>query len=50
MPKFLTEATYTAEGHKGLAKEKASGRKLAITQAGEKLEGKSRPVLLSRRQ
>jgi len=27
MPKFLMEATYTAEGHKGLAKEKASGRK-----------------------
>ena len=27
MPKFLTEATYTAEGHQGLAKEKASGRR-----------------------
>ncbi len=40
MPKFLTEATYTAEGHKGLAKEKASGRKAAITQAVEKLGGK----------
>jgi uncharacterized protein with GYD domain len=40
MPKFLTEATYTAEGYKGLTKEKASGRKAAITQAVEKLGGK----------
>jgi hypothetical protein len=30
MPKFLVEATYTAEGYKGLAKDKASGRKAAI--------------------
>lgn len=36
----LTEATYTTEGHKGLAEEKASGRKAAITQAVEKLGGK----------
>jgi uncharacterized protein with GYD domain len=40
MPKFLIEATYTAEGHKGLAKDKASGRKTAITQAVKKLGGK----------
>ena len=40
MPKFLVEATYTAEGHKGLAKDKASGRKAAITQAVKKLGGK----------
>ena len=40
MPKFLVEATYTAEGHKGLAKDKASGRKTAITQAVKKLGGK----------
>jgi uncharacterized protein with GYD domain len=40
MPKFLVEATYTAEGHKGLAKDKASGRKAAITQAVQKLGGK----------
>ena len=40
MPKFLVEATYTAEGHKGLAKDKASGRKAAITTAVKKLGGK----------
>ena len=40
MPKFLVEATYTAEGHKGLAKDKASGRKAAITKAVQKLGGK----------
>jgi uncharacterized protein with GYD domain len=40
MPKFLIEASYTAEGHKGLAKDKASGRKKAITETIEKLGGK----------
>ena len=40
MPKFLVEATYTAEGYRGLAKDKASGRKAAITQAVKKLGGK----------
>ena len=40
MSKFLVEATYTAEGHKGLAKDKASGRKAAITQAVKNLGGK----------
>jgi uncharacterized protein with GYD domain len=40
MPKFLVEATYTADGHKGLARDKASGRKTAITQAVKKLGGK----------
>src|SRR5579862_1266086 len=40
MPKYLVEATYTAEGYKGLAKDKASGRKAAITQAVKKLGGK----------
>ena len=40
MPKFLVEATYTAEGYKGLAKDKASGRKAAVTQAVKKLGGK----------
>jgi hypothetical protein len=33
MSKYLVEATYTAEGYKGLAEDKASGRKTAITQA-----------------
>ena len=40
MPKFVVEATYTAEGYKGLAKDKASGRKTAIMQAVKKLGGK----------
>ena len=40
MPKFLVEATYTAEGHRGLAKDKASGRKTALAQAAKKAGGK----------
>ena len=40
MPKFLVEANYTAEGIKGLVKDKASGRKAALTQAVRKLGGK----------
>jgi uncharacterized protein with GYD domain len=40
MPKFLVEATYTAEGYRGLSKDKASGRKAAITKAVKKLGGK----------
>ena len=40
MPKFLVEATYTAEGYKGLMKDKASGRKAAIAQTVKKLGGK----------
>lgn len=40
MPKFLLEATYTAEGFKGLAKDKASGRKAAVAQAAKKMGGK----------
>jgi uncharacterized protein with GYD domain len=40
MPKFLVEASYTAEGYKGLAKEKASGRKAVLAQAIKKLGGK----------
>lgn len=39
MPKFLVEATYTTEGHKGLAKDKPSGRKTAVTEAVKKLGG-----------
>jgi uncharacterized protein with GYD domain len=43
MPKYLVEASYTAEGLKGLIKDKASGRKAVVTQAladlGGKLEG-----------
>jgi len=40
MPKFLVEASYTAEGYKGLLKDKASGRKTAIATAVKKLGGK----------
>ena len=40
MPKFLVEAAYTAAGYKGLAKDKASGRRAAIAQVVKKLGGK----------
>jgi len=40
MPKFLVEASYTAEGFKGLMKDKGSGRRTAVIQALEKLGGK----------
>ena len=43
MPKFLIEATYSAEGLRGLKKDKASGRQAAVKDAlaslGGKLEG-----------
>ncbi len=43
MPKFLIEATYSAEGLRGLAKDKASGRQALVKEAlaslGGKLEG-----------
>ena len=44
MPKYLIEASYTAEGLKGLQKDKASGRKFAISKAVEGLEGKVEAV------
>jgi len=40
MPKYLIEASYTAEGLRGLQKDKASGRKQAVTKLVESLEGK----------
>ena len=40
MPKYLVEASYTAEGLKGLIKDKASGRKKAVAQALADLGGK----------
>src|SRR3981081_2406338 len=40
MPKYLIEASYTAEGLRGLQKDKASGRKQAVTKLVEGLEGK----------
>jgi uncharacterized protein with GYD domain len=40
MPKYLVHASYTAEGLQGLQKDKASGRKAAVTTAIETLGGK----------
>jgi len=40
MPKYLFQATYYAEGVKGLEKDKASGRKAALSNAIEGLGGK----------
>ncbi len=40
MPKYLIQGSYTAEGLKGLQKDKASGRRAAIMTAAEGLGGK----------
>jgi uncharacterized protein with GYD domain len=40
MPKFLVEASYTADGLRGLQKDKASGRLEALTKAVQSLNGK----------
>jgi uncharacterized protein with GYD domain len=40
MPKYLIQGSYTAEGLKGLQKDKASGRKAAVSKAAETLGGK----------
>jgi uncharacterized protein with GYD domain len=40
MPKYLIEAAYSAEGLRGLHKDKASGRRQAVVKAVESLEGK----------
>ena len=40
MPKFLVEASYSADGLKGLQKDKATGRRAAVTKAVEGLGGK----------
>jgi uncharacterized protein with GYD domain len=40
MPKFLVEASYTAEGWQGLTKEKASGRRAAVEKALASVGGK----------
>ena len=39
MPKFLIEASYTAEGLKGLQKDKAAGRTQAIKNALKTVDG-----------
>jgi uncharacterized protein with GYD domain len=40
MPKYLISASYSPEGLKGLQKDKASGRRQAVTTAVEGLGGK----------
>jgi uncharacterized protein with GYD domain len=40
MPKYLIQASYTAEGVKGLQKDRASGRRKAIIDSSEALGGK----------
>jgi uncharacterized protein with GYD domain len=40
MPKYLIEASYTAEGLKGLQKDKSSGRRAAVAKAVAALGGK----------
>jgi len=40
MPKYLVEAAYSADGLKGLQKDKAAGRKAVVTKAVESLGGK----------
>jgi uncharacterized protein with GYD domain len=40
MPKFMVTASYTAEGLKGLYKDKASGRRDAVRQALESVGGR----------
>lgn len=40
MAKYLVQAAYTAEGFKGLQKDKASGRKQAVSRAVEALGGR----------
>jgi len=40
MAKYLIEASYTAEGLQGLQKDRASGRKQAVTELVESLGGK----------
>jgi uncharacterized protein with GYD domain len=40
MAKFLVKGNYTAEGLKGLQKDKASGRRAAVASACESLGGK----------
>jgi uncharacterized protein with GYD domain len=40
MPKYLIQSSYSAEGLKGLQKDKASGRKAAAIAATESVGGK----------
>ena len=44
MPKYLIQASYSAEGLKGLQKDKASGRRTAVAGAIESLGGRLEAV------
>ena len=44
MPKYLIQASYSAEGLKGLQKDKASGRRTAVASAIESLGGRLEAV------
>lgn len=47
MSKYLVQASYTAEGVKGLTKDTASGRKTAVAHAVESLGGKLEALYFS---
>jgi uncharacterized protein with GYD domain len=47
MPKFLIEASYTAEGLKGLMKDRAAGRTSALKAALESVGGKLEAIYWS---
>jgi uncharacterized protein with GYD domain len=47
MAKFLIHASYTAEGLKGLQKDKASGRRDALAKAMESVGGKLESIYYS---
>jgi len=47
MPKYLFQARYTADGIKGLEKEKATGRAAAVRSAVEALGGKMEAFYLA---
>jgi uncharacterized protein with GYD domain len=47
MPKFLIQGHYTPEGLRGLAKDKASGRKAAVEAAMKSLHGKLESIYFS---
>jgi uncharacterized protein with GYD domain len=47
MPKYLLEASYTSEGLQGLIRDKATGRREAITRALEATGGKVETLYFS---
>lgn len=47
MPKYLHQASYTADGVKGLARDTAAGRKAAVAHAVELLGGKLEALYFS---